>query len=336
MKRYLYILSLLMMSTVAFVSCSYDEWTDPVSTEVPEKSFIVKDTVKVKFTDGGAAVDIPVGRNDVSCEINGGFVTLNNTNETDELVFVLSGSSTNGGLIYNGAFKCTMIIDNLSLVSSQGPAIDIQCGKRIAVRLTEGSVNYLEDAAGGTHKGCLYCRGHIQLSGNGELTVKGNTANGIHVKEYLHVSKSFGTLNISETVGHAVKVGEEVEIQGGTFNLTVNNEDTKALNTDSTLTISGGTFNVVANGDGTRGLQANYDIEINENDGPTNIIVEANGGKCSDENEHRCMGIKTDLVFKMSAGYVKVTKLKNSARGIRCLSKELTGGTCDAEFKEGL
>ena len=336
MKRNLYILSLLLMSTAAFVSCAHDDWSDPVSTEVPEKSFVIKDTVKVKFTDGGAAVELPVGRDDVSCQINGGYVTLTNTNETDELVFVLSGASTNGGLVYNGVFKCTMIIDNLSLVSSQGPAIDIQCGKRIAVRLTEGSVNYLEDAAGGTHKGSFYCRGHVQLSGNGELTVKGNTANGIHVKEYLRVAKSFGTLNISQTVGHAVKVGEEVEIQGGTFNLSVDNEDTKALNSDSTITISGGTFNVVANGDGTRGLQANYDIEINENDGPTNIIVEANGGKCSDENEHRCMGIKTDLVFKMSAGYVKVTKLKNSARGIRCLSKELTGGTCDAEFKEGL
>lgn len=336
MKRNLYILSLLLMSTAAFVSCAHDDWADPVSTEVPEKSFVVKDTVKVKFTDGGAAVELPVGRDDVSCQINGGYVTLTNTNETDELVFVLSGSSTNGGLVYNGVFKCTMIIDNLSLVSSQGPAIDIQCGKRIAVRLTEGSVNYLEDAAGGTHKGSFYCRGHVQLSGNGELTVKGNTANGIHVKEYLRVARSFGTLNISQTVGHAVKVGEEVEIQGGTFNLSVDNEDTKALNSDSTITISGGTFNVIANGDGTRGIQANYDIEINENDGPTNIIVEANGGKCSDENEHRCMGIKTDLVFKMSAGYVKVTKLKNSARGIRCLSKELTGGTCDAEFKEGL
>ena len=336
MKRNLYILSLLLMSTAAFVSCAHDDWSDPVSTEVPEKSFVIKDTVKVKFTDGGAAVELPVGRDDVSCQINGGYVTLTNTNETDELVFVLSGASTNGGLIYNGTFKCTMIIDNLSLVSSQGPAIDIQCGKRIAVRLTEGSVNYLEDAAGGTHKGSFYCRGHVQLSGNGELTVKGNTANGIHVKEYLRVAKSFGTLNISETVGHAVKVGEEVEIHGGTFNLSVDNEDTKALNSDSTITISGGTFNVIANGDGTRGIQANYDIEINENDGPTNIVVEANGGKCSDENEHRCMGIKTDLVFKMSAGYVKVTKLKNSARGIRCLSKELTGGTCDAEFKEGL
>ena len=336
MKRNLYILSLFLMSTAAFVSCSYDEWTDPISTQVPEKSFIVKDTVKVKFTNGGAVVDLPLGRDDVSYVISNGYVTLTNANDTEELVFVLSGSSNNGGLIYNGIYKCTMILDNLSLVSSQGPAIDIECGKRIAVKLTEGSVNYFEDAAGGAHKGCFYCRGHIQLSGNGELNVKGNTANGIHVKEYLHVGTSFGTLNISQTVGHAVKVGEEVEIQGGTFNLTVNNEDTKALNTDSTLTISGGTFNVVANGDGTRGIQANYDIEINENDGPTNIIVEANGGKCSDENEHRCMGIKTDLVFKMSAGYVKVTKQKNSARGIRCLSKELTGGTCDAEFKEGL
>ena len=336
MKRYLHILSLLMMSTAAFVSCSYDEWTDPVSTEVPEQSFLVKDTIKVKFTDGSATVDVPVGRDDVTYTVNNGIVTLTNACDTDELVFVLSGSSTNGGVIYNGIYKCTMIVDNLSLVSPKGPAIDIECGKRIAVKLTEGSVNYLEDAAGGGHKGCFYCRGHIQLSGNGELTVKGNTANGIHVKEYLLVSNTFGTLNISESVGHAVKVGEEVEIHGGTFNLTVNNEDTKALNSDSTITISGGTFNVVANGDGTRGLQANYDIEINENDGPTNIVVEANGGKCSDENEHRCMGIKTDLVFKMSAGYVKVTKVKNSARGIRCLSKELTGGTCDAEFKEGL
>ena len=336
MKRYLHILSLLMMSTAAFVSCSYDEWTDPVSTEVPEQSFLVKDTIKVKFTDGSVTVDVPVGRDDVTYTVNNGIVTLTNACDTDELVFVLSGSSTNGGVIYNGIYKCTMIVDNLSLVSPRGPAIDIECGKRIAVKLTEGSVNYLEDAAGGGHKGCFYCRGHIQLSGNGELTVKGNTANGIHVKEYLRVSKTFGTLNISESVGHAVKVGEEVEIHGGTFNLTVNNEDTKALNSDSTITISGGTFNVVANGDGTRGLQANYDIEINENDGPTNIVVEANGGKCSDENEHRCMGIKTDLVFKMSAGYVKVTKVKNSARGIRCLSKELTGGTCDAEFKEGL
>lgn len=336
MKRNLYTLSLIWMSLAAFVSCSYEEWSDPVSTQVPEASFIVKDTVKVKFTDGSATVDLPIGRDDVSYVINNGYVTLTNACDTAELVFVISGTSSNGGLIYNGIYKCTMVMDNLSLVSSQGPAIDIQCGKRIAVKLTEGSENYLEDAAGGTHKGCLYCRGHIQLTGNGTLTVKGNTANGIHIKEYLRVGTSFGTLNISETVGHAVKVGEEVEISGGTFNLTVNNEDTKALNCDSTITISGGTFNVVANADGSRGIQANYDITINENSGPTSIIVEANGGKCSDEYEHRCMGIKTDLVFKMSAGYVKVTKLKNSARGIRCLSKELTGGTCDAEFKEGL
>lgn len=336
MTRNLFILSLVWMSTAIFVSCAHDDWTDPVSTEVPRSSTIVRDSVKVKFTEGNAVVEIPAGRNDVTYTVNGGYITVNNNCDTDELVFVLSGASSNGGFIYNGIYKCTLIIDNLSLVSSQGPAIDIQCGKRVAVRLTEGSVNYLEDAAGGTHKGSFYCRGHVQLSGNGELTVKGNTQNGIHVKEYLRVAKSFGTLNIFQTVGHAVKVGEEVEIQGGTFNLSVDNVDTKALNSDSTITISGGTFNVVANGDGTRGIQANYDIEINENDGPTNIIVEANGGKCPDEDEHRCMGIKTDLVFKMSAGYVKVTKQKNSARGIRCLSKELTGGTCDAEFKEGL
>ena len=332
--NHLYILALA--STLIISSCANEEFEDPVSIDVPSQNFVVKDIVKVYFAEGNVAVDLPLGRTDVTYVVNNGYVTITNTNETDELMFILSGSSTNGGLVYNGIYKCTFVLDNLSLVSNTGPALDIQCGKRVNIKMTEGSENSLEDAAGGIHKGCLYCRGHVKITGNGNLTVKGNTKNGIHIKEYLKIGTSVGKITVKEVVGHAISVGEDFEMEGGTLDLAATNMDSRAIECDSTVTISGGNIDILASGNGSRGIQANYDITINENSGPTVINIAANGGKCSEPDEHRCMGIKTDLVFKMSAGYVTVTKLLSNARGIRCLSKEITGGTCDAEIKEGL
>ena len=332
--NHLYILALA--STLIISSCANEEFEDPVSIDVPSQDFVVKDIVKVYFAEGNVAVDLPLGRTDVTYVVNNGYVTITNTNETDELMFILSGSSTNGGLVYNGIYKCTFVLDNLSLVSNTGPALDIQCGKRVNIKMTEGSENSLEDAAGGTHKGCLYCRGHVKITGNGNLTVKGNTKNGIHIKEYLKIGTSVGKITVKEVVGHAISVGEDFEMEGGTLDLAATNMDSRAIECDSTVTISGGNIDILASGNGSRGIQANYDITINENSGPTVINIAANGGKCSEPDEHRCMGMKTDLVFKMSAGHVTVTKLLSNARGIRCLSKEITGGTCDAEIKEGL
>ena len=334
LKTHIYLFAWVL--TLMMSACANDEFEDPVSINVPPESFIVKDTVRVYFNEGSTSVKLPLGRTDVTYTVNNGYATITNACDTAELVFVLKGSSTNGGLVYNGIYKCTFVLDNLSLVSNTGPALDIQCGKRVNIKMTEGSENSLEDAAGGIHKGCLYCRGHVKITGNGNLTVKGNTKNGIHIKEYLKIGSSVGKITVKEVVGHAISIGEDFEMEGGTLDLAATNMDSRAIECDSTVTISGGNIDILASGNGSRGIQANYDITINENSGPTVINIAANGGKCSEPDEHRCMGMKTDLVFKMSAGHVTVTKLLSNARGIRCLSKEITGGTCDAEIKEGL
>ena len=329
------LLSGTFAAMMSMTACNNETFVDPVSVEVPSEVFTPDRIIEVKFSEGKATVIVPEERDDVTYTTNGAYVTITNTCDTKELSFILSGESTDGGLIYNGTYKTTFTLNGLSLTSTKGAALDIECGKRIHILLSEGTENYLEDSYDGQQKGCLYCRGHIKLAGNGSLTVKGNTKNGIHVKEYLMLGKSLGEININDVVGHAIKVGEEFEMRGGTLNLTASNMDTKALNCDSTITISGGTINAQANGDGSRGIQANYDITINEDYGSTLITVAATGGKCDDESEHRCMGIKTDLAFKMSAGYVTVTTVKSSARGIRCLTSEVTGGTCNAVIRTG-
>ena len=102
------------------------------------------------------------------------------------MCFILSGESTEGSFTYNGTFKACIRLAGLSLKSTTGAALDIKCGKRIALELLEGTENYLEDAPDSLgQKAALYCKGHLEVSKGGSLTVKGNYTHAIKTKEYM-------------------------------------------------------------------------------------------------------------------------------------------------------
>ena len=75
--NHLYILALA--STLIISSCANEEFEDPVSIDVPSQDFVVKDIVKVYFAEGNVAVDLPLGRTDVTYVVNNGYVTITNT-----------------------------------------------------------------------------------------------------------------------------------------------------------------------------------------------------------------------------------------------------------------
>jgi hypothetical protein len=108
----------------------------------------------------------------VECSAEGGDVVINSTNTHNELEFVLQGSSTNGSLTYTGSLKCKFYLNGLNLTSTKGAALDILCGKRVALILNEGTENTLVDAPNGQQKAALYCKGHLEIEGPGSLTVK--------------------------------------------------------------------------------------------------------------------------------------------------------------------
>ena len=84
----------------------------------------------------------------VTYSVNGANVSIVSTNVKQELEAVLQGQSSNGSLTYTGPLKCKFTLNGLDLTSTQGPAIDIQCGKRVALILAPGTQNTLADAAG--------------------------------------------------------------------------------------------------------------------------------------------------------------------------------------------
>lgn len=295
---------------------------DSVYAPLEIDSITVVHTVTVTFAGDTAYVNLGHAPN-VTDTIKGAHVNIVSTNTKSELEFVVQGESTHGSLTYDGPLKCKFYLNGLNLKSDKGAAIDIQCGKRVDLILNEGTENVLADVAGGEQKAALYCKGHLEVSGSGSLTVTGNTKHAIASKEYMELKKSTGSITVKKAVSDAMHVGQyflmsggtltisgqkgdglQVEtmtldddvtpnpdkenngmmfIRGGKLNITVDEDVTKGIKVPGNLTVSGGEFTIVANGDGSRGIQVAGNMLVNEDNNTTLMQIRALGTTYEDE-----------------------------------------------------
>jgi len=284
-------------------------------------SITVVHTVYVTFSGETATVDLGHAP-DVVATTDGAHVSIVSTNTKSELEFVLQGESSQGSLTYTGSLKCKFYLNGLNLTSDRGAAIDIQCGKRVDLILVSGTDNYLTDAAGGTQKAALYCKGHLEVEGSGSLTVKGNTRHAIASKEYMQLKKSTGSITVTGAVSDAMHVGQYFLMSGGSLNLTGQGgdglqvevvtlsdditpdpdkadngqmyikggtitieaaaDDVKGIKVPGNLTVSGGTFQLVASGNGSKGISVAGNMLVNEDDNTTLMRIRATGGMYED------------------------------------------------------
>ena len=284
-------------------------------------SITVVHTVYVTFSGETATVNLGHAP-DVVATTDGAHVSIVSTNTKSELEFVLQGESSQGSLTYTGSLKCKFYLNGLNLTSDRGAAIDIQCGKRVDLILVSGTDNYLTDAAGGTQKAALYCKGHLEVEGSGSLTVKGNTRHAIASKEYMQLKKSTGSITVTGAVSDAMHVGQYFLMSGGSLNLTGQGgdglqvevvtlsdditpdpdkadngqmyikggtitieaaaDDVKGIKVPGNLTVSGGTFQLLASGNGSKGISVAGNMLVNEDDNTTLMRIRATGGMYED------------------------------------------------------
>lgn len=201
-------------------------------------------------------------------------------NEEGEIIYVLSGNSSDGSFVMEGAFKATVELNGVTLTNPSGPAIAVMDGKRIDVSAKKSTVNTLTDGANADYNGCFHCKGHTKFKGKGTLNIIGNSKHGVYSKEYIeiknltlnvtaaakdgiHCKEYFlmesGTVSISEaqddgiqvelsgatptaeTIGHEDEDSGNFYMAGGT--LTISSYQEKAIKTAGTISYSGGTQN---------------------------------------------------------------------------------------------
>ena len=238
-------------------------------------------------------------------------------NEDGEIIYSLSGTSTDGEFYLEGSYKCTVELNGLTLTNPSGPAINIQNGKRVALSAQKGTTSTLTDGANENYNGCYHCKGHTKLKGKGTLNVVGNSKHAIYSKEYIEVKNL--TLNITGAVKDAIHCKEYLLMESGTVTIsgagddavqvelketntgeTVDHEDEDTGNfymEGGTLTISGYTGKAVKT-DGTIsfiGGTQNFDItDIEQNAASTGIAQTLSNATTSVTEYYDMQGRKSD------------------------------------------
>ncbi len=297
----------------------------------------------VKYNGTTADVVNPFLLEGVTATAKGAYVTVNNDNESTELSFTLSGETTDGSFLYNGAYKATFVLNGVSITSTKGAAIDIECGKRIAMELKKGTVNTLVDAAGGKQKAALYCKGHLEIDKTGTLNVTGNTKHAISAKEYIQLKKSEGKINILGAASDGIHCGQYFLSNG--YTVSIKNVGGDGIQTelsgddpyeedypDGSVLIQGGTYNIEVTAAGAAGIKADTDVTINSSKMPTNITIVATGddGRGIDANGNVTIGDDGTVVNITTSGAASKGFKVGNSENIGTFT--LNGGTVTANI----
>lgn len=238
----------------------------------------------------------------VTPTISGAHVTLVQDSLVDdttcgEITYSLSGNSTDGAFTLEGSYKATLELCGLTLTNPSGAAIDIQDGKRINLSIKKGTENTLSDSTTGTQKGCINCKGHLELKGKGTLNVSGNLGHAIYAKEYVTVKNC--TINVLKAAKDGINCNQYFAQESGSITMTdvadeglqVSYKDDIDREADDTgqITFNGGSF---ASTTTAKGIKALGDITINDG----TINVKATGSTAE--------GIESKSVLTINGGTV--------------------------------
>ena len=332
------------------------------TVHIMDKVFALSD-VDMMYVDGAEVVDnrvavvyngetasVSVAGNVakyLTINVRGAHVNIAQSDDlAEEITYSLSGSSADGEFYMSGSYKATIELNGLSLTNttpvSSGAAVHIQNGKRIKVKVMDGTTNTLVDNASGSQKGAFYVKGHPEFSKSGVLNVVGNLKHAIKAGEYIELKEA--TINVTSAQGDGINCGQYFLVKSGTIN--INNvtddgiqcdiDDTDVGSTGETadhededsgnIYIEGGTININTPGKAAKGIKSEGDLFVK---GGTIHITTTGHGKWDEEDVKTkaaaCLG--SDAKVVIAGGTLTLTSTGAGGKGINCdAAFEMSGG----------
>jgi len=298
-------LMIFLMAAALTVGCKNDDtdFSDYINGTTPTTSIHV---VNIVYNGTGVTV---TGDTKGYVTTLGADVVVNTGNDTDSLLLVLSGSTTEGSLLVYREKTFGIQLNGVSIHHADGPAINNQCGKALYLHIADGTTNTLTDGTAYAEqsydqKGALFSEGQMIFLGTGSLTVTGNCKHAIACDDYIIVDENV-TLHASSTTGNGIKVNDGLWINNGTIDISVSADAARGIRCDSVVVITGGTTTIATSGD------CLYDQDANE----------YSSAAC----------IKCDYDFTMSGGTLTMTSSGDGGKGINSSAGVVfSGGTLSA------
>ncbi len=315
-----------------------------------DNSSVSDNTVNVSYSSTTATVTVAGNvAQYVTPTVTGAHVSIVQSSEVSddvcgEITYTLAGASTDGEFTMEGSYKATIELNGLTLTNPSGAPLNIQDGKRIDLSVKKGTENTLTDAASGDWKGCIVCKGHLELKGKGTLNVYGNTAHAIYAKEYVEMKNC--TVNVLSAVKDGINCNQYFLMESGSLSISgvaddgvqvsyKDDTDREAEDTGS-LTITGGTVNIAVTGTATKGLKAEGDLTVA--DGTLTITTSGGGTWDTDDQKTKASScISADGNIQIDGGTLTLTSSGSGGKGINGDSTlVINGGTITVSTTGGM
>lgn len=276
--------------------------TDSNSAEYENyvENYSIKNTIKIEWNSSAAIISGTV--EGVNITSNGADIIIKST--VKGMQYILSGNCTDGMISIYSDYKFRLDLDNLALANNDGPAINIQSGKRAYVVLS-GEISLSDGATYITsededRKGTFFSEGQLCFSGNGILNVDGKYKNGIVSDDYLFFRQG-PVINITSSGTNCLKANDWIHIEGGVINATATALGGKCLSSDGYIRINGGRSTLMTTGG------------VDESDYSSSCCVKSDSIFVINKGELYCKstgrggkGIKADMNAYFNGGKVRV------------------------------
>jgi hypothetical protein len=306
-------------------------------------------TVSITYNDTAVSVLNPLELLGVSVDVSGADVVVNSALDINNINYVLSGTTADGMFKIYSDKKLELRLNGVQITNLDGPAINVQTGKKITVHLEDGTTNILTDGAtyadppdDEDQDAAFFSEGQLIFTGSGNLEINGfgEDEHGLGSDDYIEINQGQVTINSTEKDGVHVNDGffmnggtldvtsegdgidggdGPVEITGGTITVLNTDDDNDAMKCDDTILISGGSIDITVEGDQSKGLNSKQDIELT---GGTlhitttgGVVLESSG---SGYDPSYCTAIKADTDVLMESCDVTIHTSGEAGRGISC------------------
>lgn len=219
---------------------------------------VADNTVLVKYNGTTATVKAASNISSyLNIKVDGADVSIvADSTLSKEINYILSGTTTDGMFYMDGEYKCTLTLNGVNIKNADASAIQIDCGKRIAVVVADSTENTLIDGSK-SKKAAFFINGHAEFEGGGTLNIKGNTKHAYRSDEYTQLKKKFtGTINILGAASDGIHVAEYFQMNNGNIVIKgvtsdgIQAEQSDEEELDGDIIINGGSLDITADGPG--------------------------------------------------------------------------------------